>query len=124
MSASRLGEEDRHARVEQDASPANERDTPKGRERSVGVVLKRYLHKTFTAYTETKRLRLRLDGGLKRWKKGKSPHTRYFFEVIEATDRPTDEQDATEVETLNSEHSSEEGRHQDGTVTKDGDRLP
>ena len=48
--------------------PVNERETAKGRERSTGVVLKRHLHETFTAYTETKRLRLRLEGGLKRWK--------------------------------------------------------
>lgn len=71
--------------------PANERGSLKGRERSTGVVLKRHLHETFTGFTETKRLHLRLEGGLRRWKKGKSAHVRYFFEVLETTDRPTDD---------------------------------
>jgi hypothetical protein len=103
--------------------PANERDTPKGRERSVGVVLKRHLHETFTAYTETKRMRLQLGGGLNRWKKGKNAHVRYFFEVLETSDRPTDEQVPTVVEIVNAEESSQEA-HRDGAVTKDGGSLP
>jgi hypothetical protein len=107
--------------------PANERGTPVGRERCVGVVLKRHVHETFTAFTETKRLRLRLEGGLRRWKKGKNAHVRYCFEVLETTDRPTDDQAETQVpnlaETLNPKDSSQEA-HQNGTVTKDGDRVP
>jgi len=78
--------------------PASERDTPKGRERSVGVVLKRHVHETFTAYTETKRLRLRLEGGLRRWKTGRNPHVRYVFEVLEVTEHPTDEEIGKEHE--------------------------
>ena len=63
--------------------PANERDTEKGRERAIGVVLKPLIGETFQVETETKRLRLRLEGGLRRWVPGKNPHVRYRFEIIE-----------------------------------------
>jgi hypothetical protein len=72
--------------------PPNERDTDKGRERAIGVVLKRHLDETFTAQIETKTLRLRLEGGLKRWVKGKNPHVRYVFTVLEETERVTDDE--------------------------------
>jgi len=60
-----------------------ERDTDKGRERAIGVVLKNYLDETFEAKTETTSLRVRLEGGFRRWTKGKNPHTRYAFTVLE-----------------------------------------
>lgn len=72
--------------------PPNERDTDKGRERATGVVLKRHLDETFTAQTETKTLQLRLEGGLRRWLKGKNPHVRYVFTVLEETERMTDDE--------------------------------
>lgn len=61
----------------------NERDTPKGRERAIGIVLKRHLGSTFHAQSETTRYRLRLEGGFRRWKPGNNPHTRYVFTVLE-----------------------------------------
>jgi hypothetical protein len=72
--------------------PPNERETDKGRERSIGVVLKRHLDETFNARTETKALRLKLEGGCKRWVKGKNPHVRYVFKTLEVTDLPTDDE--------------------------------
>ena len=35
--------------------PVNERDTPKSRERAIGVVLKRYIEETFRGHTDTER---------------------------------------------------------------------
>lgn len=61
--------------------PANERDTEKGRERSLGVLLRPLVGETFLVETETRRYRLRLLGGLRRWLTGKNPHVRYQFEV-------------------------------------------
>jgi len=55
-------------------------------------VLKRHLDETFTAQTETKTLQLRLEGGLRRWLKGKNPHVRYVFTVLEETERMTDDE--------------------------------
>ena len=56
----------------------NERDTPKGRERAIGRILKRHREITFDAETETMRYRLKLEGGCRRWKKAR-PHVRYVF---------------------------------------------
>jgi hypothetical protein len=60
----------------------NERDTEKGRERAIGVLLSSYLGETFEVQTETKDLQLRLSGGCRRWDAGKNPHVRYAFEVL------------------------------------------
>ncbi len=68
----------------------HERDTEKGRERAIGVLLSRHLEETFETKTETKRLRVRLDGGFRRWVKGQNPHTRYFFKVVEEESLPVD----------------------------------
>lgn len=72
--------------------PPNERETDQGRERSIGVVLKRHLDETFTAQTETQNLRLRLEGGCRRWEKGMNPHVRYVFTILEKTDIPSDDE--------------------------------
>ena len=61
----------------------HERDTEKGRERAIGVLLSRHLDEVFDAKTDEKRIRVRLDGGFRRWVKGENPHTRYVFWVIE-----------------------------------------
>jgi hypothetical protein len=68
----------------------HERDTEKGRERAIGVLLSRHLEETFEARTEAKRLRLRLDGGFRRWLKGRNPQTRYVFKVVEEQSLPWD----------------------------------
>jgi hypothetical protein len=72
--------------------PTHERDTEKGRERAIGVLLSRHMEETFEARTETKRLRVRLEGGFRRWLKGGNPHVRYVFRVIEEESVPVDEQ--------------------------------
>ena len=63
--------------------PANERDTDKGRERAIGVLLKPLIGETFEATSETRQYRLRLEGGLRRWVPGTNAHVRYRFEVLE-----------------------------------------
>lgn len=73
---------------------SNERDTPKGRERAIGCILKNNLEVVFEARTDTKRYRLKLEGGFRRWESGKNPHTRYRFLVLDEADRPVDEEPA------------------------------
>ena len=67
-----------------------ERDTEKGRQRGIGVVLKRHIDETFEARTENKILRLRLIGGNRRWLEGKNPHVRYRFETLHEEQVPED----------------------------------
>jgi hypothetical protein len=69
----------------------SERDTSKGRERCIGVVLSRYCDETFEARTPTKQILVRLEGGFRRWSKGKNPHTRYAFTVLEEKAIPIEE---------------------------------
>jgi hypothetical protein len=61
----------------------HERETEKGRERAIGVLLSRHLEETFEAITETERIRFRLDGGIRRWTTGDNPHRRYVFELLQ-----------------------------------------
>lgn len=68
----------------------NERDTEKGRERALGLVLSRHLGETLQARTESQQLLVRLEGGYRRWHKGKPPHTRYVFTIVSDTPRPLD----------------------------------
>lgn len=63
--------------------PTHERDTEKGRERAMGVLLSRHLEEVFEGKTDAKRLRVRLDGGFRRWVKGQNGQMRYVFQVIE-----------------------------------------
>jgi hypothetical protein len=64
-----------------------DRDTASGRERGIGVILKRHLWETFEIERETEdkrgRLKLRLRGGFRRWENGKNPQTRYVFDVLD-----------------------------------------
>jgi hypothetical protein len=68
----------------------NERDTEKGRERAIGVLLSPLRGEAFEANTETMRYRLRLEGGLRRWETGGNPQVRYRFEVLEEADLPAE----------------------------------
>jgi hypothetical protein len=68
----------------------NERDTPRGRERAIGVVLSKHRNETFEACSEATRYRLKLDGGNRRWE-SQSPHKRYVFNVLEEHPIPLDE---------------------------------
>jgi len=70
---------------------AHERDTSAGRERGIGVLFSRHLDETFDAMTPTTRIRVRLDGGFRRWEKGMNPHMRYLFVVLEQEPLPVDD---------------------------------
>jgi len=71
-------------------SPA-ERDTEIGRERGIGVVMKKHIDVKFEAASEARRYRLQLEGGFRRWVRGKNPHTRYVFTVLQEEEIPVDE---------------------------------
>jgi hypothetical protein len=77
----------------------NERDTPKGRQRNIGVILKRHIQVTFDAQTDGKVYRLRLEGGFRRWTPGKNPHTRYRFEVLSEIEKTEEGSDQTKPTT-------------------------
>jgi hypothetical protein len=70
--------------------PTNERDTEKGRQRAIGVLLSPLRGETFEASTETRRYRLRLEGGLRRWEPRGNPHVRYRFEILEEHELPVE----------------------------------
>jgi hypothetical protein len=70
--------------------PPNERDSEKGRERTIGVLLKPRRGEIFETGTETHRYRLRLEGGLRRWESGANPHVRYRFDVLEENELPVE----------------------------------
>jgi len=73
--------------------PANERDTEAGRVRAIGKVLTRHLGVEFLASTDTTSYRLQLEGGFRRWTKGKNPFTQYVFTVL--AEEPRAEEKAT-----------------------------
>jgi hypothetical protein len=75
--------------------PVNERDTEKGRERAIGVIMSRHQDETFEASTETRRLKVRLEGGNRRWTSGGNPHVRYVFTVLEEGPIQVDDEDPT-----------------------------
>lgn len=67
-----------------------ERDAVKGRERAMGLVLKKHIGETLEAATEACRYRMRLEGGYRRWDRGGRPHTRYVFTVLSETPVPAE----------------------------------
>jgi hypothetical protein len=71
--------------------PPNERDTEKSRTRATGVLLSKHLDEEFRVRTDTKLYRLRLEGGCKRWTRGKNPHVRYVFTVLGQENLPVEE---------------------------------
>jgi len=73
--------------------PPNERDTEKSRTRATGVVLRKNLDVTFLGHTDTKLYKFRLEGGCRRWIKGKNPHVRYVFSVLKEELVPEDSGD-------------------------------
>lgn len=70
--------------------PPNERDTEKSRARATGVLFKKNLDTTLLGRTDTTFYRLRLEGGNRRWSKGKNPHVRYVFTVLHEEPLPED----------------------------------
>ena len=71
---------------------AADRDTDRGRERGIGVVLKNHLDETFTTVSGAKKLTVKLEGGNRRWTSGENPHVRYQFKLLASEDLPVDEQ--------------------------------
>lgn len=71
--------------------PVNERNTPKGRERAIGVLLKPRLGETFEVTTDRGTYRLRLEGGNRRWEPGKNANVRYVFWLEDHRPLPVDE---------------------------------
>lgn len=71
--------------------PPNERDTEKSRARATGVLLSRHLDEIFHGRTDTKLYHLRLEGGCRRWGKGKNPHKRYVFTIVGQEDLPKED---------------------------------
>ena len=69
---------------------SNERDSEKGRERAIGVVLARHLGLRLHAETDPKSYEFQLNGGFRRWAPGRNPHTRYVFDVVSERDRTVD----------------------------------
>lgn len=73
-----------------------DRDSEKGRERGIGVVLSAHRDETLAAETDDERLTLRLERARRRFEGGVIS-TRYRFEVLTRTDLPADEDEATET---------------------------
>jgi hypothetical protein len=69
----------------------SERETTSGRERGIGVVFSRYRDEIFAARTPAQEIRVRLEGGYRRWSKGKDPCKRYVFSVLEEKPLPIEE---------------------------------
>ncbi len=75
---------------------AGERDSLKGRERAMGVLLSPYQGETFERTTETHRYLFKLTKESRRWE-GQHPHVRYTFEIVskEAVEGASQEEDQT-----------------------------
>ena len=71
--------------------PPNERDTEKARTRATGVLLSKHLGEEFRGRTDTKLYHFCLEGGCRRWIKGKNPHVRYVFTVLGQEDLPVED---------------------------------
>jgi hypothetical protein len=69
--------------------PEGDRDSEKGRERGIGVVLTAHQGETFSAETEAQRLVVRLERARRRFEEGE-PSTRYRFVVLASESRPED----------------------------------
>lgn len=70
---------------------AADRGSDRGRERGIGIVLTNHLEETFVARRASKRLNVQLEGGNRRWIKGRNPHVRYRFEVLSTERIPLDD---------------------------------
>jgi hypothetical protein len=73
---------------------SHDRDTENGRARAIGKTFTKHLGEVFTATTDHKQLRVRLDGGYVRWETGANPDQRYVFTILEQSDRPVDRDDS------------------------------
>ena len=69
----------------------NDRDTEIGRERAIGKVLHNHLGSMLRSSTDTTKYSFRLDGGFRRWTRGKSPYTQYVFRVMAEEPRAVEE---------------------------------
>ncbi len=85
--------------------PPNERDTVISRARAAGRLLKKHLNETFRGSTDTKLYHLRLEGGCRRWVKGKNGHVRYMFTVLGQEDLPVEDGPEANEPDQNTEHT-------------------
>ncbi|MHB9081975.1 MAG: hypothetical protein ACYC3X_31305 [Pirellulaceae bacterium] len=70
--------------------PPNERDTESSRTRATGKLLTQHLGSTIVGRTDTMLYRFHLEGGIRRWDKGKNPHVKYVFTVLHEEPIPED----------------------------------
>ncbi len=98
----------------------HERENEKGMERAIGVLLSSHLQESFEATKETKRLRLRLEVGVRRWE-GQNPHKRYVFKVVEEETLPVEEDRVRKV--LDKESAPRGTRAEEAALPVDEDRL-
>jgi hypothetical protein len=69
--------------------PEADRDSERGRERGIGVVLAAHKDEVFVAETDDEKLTLRLERARRRFEDGEVS-TRYFFKVLTRTKLPAD----------------------------------
>jgi len=72
-------------------TPEADRDSEKGRQRGLGVVLSAHRDETFHAESEDERFALQLEKGRRRFEGGQ-PSTRYRFRVVDRVAIPVDEE--------------------------------
>jgi hypothetical protein len=70
--------------------PPNERDTENSRTRATGKLLAKNCGFTFMGRTDTTLYQFRLEGGNRRWDKGKNPFVKYVFTVLNEEPLPED----------------------------------
>jgi hypothetical protein len=73
-----------------DVIPVADRETHKGHERGMGVVLSSHIEETFSVETEDNRLVLRLERKRRRFETGQDPQTRYQFVTLLQESIPED----------------------------------
>ncbi|MHB1426875.1 MAG: hypothetical protein ACYC3I_27275 [Gemmataceae bacterium] len=81
--------------------PVQDRDTDRGRERGIGVVLSAHEDETFAVATDEVVLNLKLEKKRKRFEKGGEPSTRYRFLCLSrqaVPEDPEDEETSLEVQ--------------------------
>ena len=61
------------------------------------MILKKHLDEKLLGRSDTTLYHFRLEGGYRRWVKGKNPHVRYAFTVIKEEPIPADDDVAAEI---------------------------
>ncbi|MBI1372259.1 MAG: hypothetical protein GC159_05795 [Phycisphaera sp.] len=85
--------------------PTADRDTAKGRERGIGVIMSKHRDETFNVETDDVRLVLRLEKARRRFES--SPSTRYRFVQLEAYELPCEDDEQIVAAKENDARSTE-----------------